>query len=103
MLPAYARTEFTPSLNSESSLAVGTTNDVYQFRYLLTLIDFVAACNRVFDAMRDVILQHFFLDAAERGTNRGNLRDDIDAVTIVFDHFKQAADLAFDTAQSFLA
>src|SRR6202011_5968591 len=38
----------------------------------------------------------------QRGPHRRNLRDDIDAVTVVVDHFGQAADLAFDPAQPFL-
>src|SRR5260221_9156724 len=53
--------------------------------------------------MRHAIPRHFFLDAPECCTNRRDLRDDIDAVAVLVDHFRQAADLAFDPAQAFLA
>src|SRR5258708_2065830 len=56
----------------------------------------------MFDAVRHVIPQPLFLDAPQRGAPRGNLRDDIDAVAILVDHFRQAADLAFDPAQALL-
>jgi hypothetical protein len=36
---------------SEPRLSVGSTNDVYQFRYFLTLIGLVAAGDRVFNTM----------------------------------------------------
>jgi len=53
--------------------------------------------------MRHVIPEHFFLDAAERGAHGRDLRDDIDAITILVNHFGQAANLALDPAQAFLA
>jgi hypothetical protein len=84
-------------------LPVRPANHGHQLRYLFPLIGLVAAGDRVFDAMRHVILQHLFLDAPERGSNRRYLRDDIDAVAILVDHLGQAADLAFDPAQAFLA
>ena len=43
-----------------------------------------------------MISEHLFLDAPQRGPDRGDLRDDINAVAILFDHFGQAADLTFD-------
>jgi hypothetical protein len=43
------------------------TDHGYQFRYLFPLIGLVAACDRVLDATRHVISEHFFLDAPERG------------------------------------
>src|SRR5436190_22062404 len=50
-----------------------------------------------------MISKHFFLDAAERGAHRRNLRDDIDAIAVLVNHFGQAANLALDPAQAFLA
>jgi len=50
--------------------------------------------------MRDVILQHLFLDAAKRGADGGDLGDDIDAVAVVLDHAGEPAHLAFDPAQA---
>jgi P-type Cu+ transporter len=83
-------------------LPVRPADHVYQFRYLLTLIRLVAARDRAFDAMRYVIPQHFFLDPAERGAHRRDLRDNVDAVTVLVDHLGEAADLALDPAQAFL-
>jgi hypothetical protein len=83
-------------------LSVGPTDNCHQFRDLGTLIGLVATRNRVFDTMRHVIPEHFFLDTPERGAHRRNLRDDIDAVAILIHHLGQAADLALDPAQAFL-
>ena len=66
------------------------------------LIGLVAARDRVLDAMGDVILQHLLLDPAQRGAHRRDLRDDVDAVAVLLDHLRQAADLALDPAQPFL-
>src|SRR6266481_8239429 len=52
--------------------------------------------------MRHVISQHFFLDPAERGAHRRDLRNNVDAVAVLVDHLGEAADLAFDPAQAFL-
>jgi YHS domain-containing protein len=54
------------------------------------------------DAMRHVILQHLFLNAAKRGAHRRDLRDDVDAIAVLVDHLREAADLALDPAQAFL-
>src|SRR5262245_137631 len=54
------------------------------------------------DAMRDMIAQNFLLDAAQRRAHRGDLRDDVDAVAVLVDHLRQAADLALDPAQALL-
>src|SRR5438045_2409710 len=52
--------------------------------------------------MRDVILQHLFLDASKRGAHGRDLRHDIDAVAVLIHHLRQAADLALDAAEAFL-
>jgi hypothetical protein len=49
-----------------------------------------------------MIPQHLFLDAPERGPHRRYLRDDIDAIAVLVDHFRQAANLALDPAQPLL-
>src|SRR5215472_12245401 len=54
------------------------------------------------DAMGDVVAQYLFLDAAERGANRRNLRHDVDAIAILLDHLREAANLALDPAEAFL-
>jgi hypothetical protein len=78
------------------------SDDIHQFGDLAELIRLVPARNRVFYAMRDMILQDFFFCSAQGGTNRRDLGDDFDAVAVFLDHFGQPADLAFDTAETFL-
>jgi YHS domain-containing protein len=82
-------------------LSVRPANHGYQFRYLFPLIGLVAACDRVFDAMGQVVSEHFFLDAPKRGPDRQDLGDNIDAIAVLVDHFGQAANLALDPAQAF--
>lgn len=90
-----ARSRFMPS-------SVGSTDNCHQFRDLGTLIGLIATRNRVFDTMRHVIPEHFFLHTPKRGADRRDLRDDIDAVAILIHHLGQAADLALNPAQAFL-
>ena len=51
-------------------------------------------------AMVQMILHQIASDAAERFLDGGDLRDDVGAVAVFFDHFLQAADLAFDAAET---
>jgi hypothetical protein len=81
---------------------VRPADDGHQFGDLVALVVLIAARDGVLDAMADVIAQHLFLDPPQRGTYRGNLRDDVDAVAVLVDHFRQAADLALDPAQTLL-
>jgi P-type Cu+ transporter len=50
--------------------------------------------------MRDVIAQDFLFHAAQRGADRADLRDDVDAVALVLNHASKAAHLPFDAIQS---
>src|SRR4051794_28289407 len=52
--------------------------------------------------MRHVILQHFFFHAPERGPDRRDLGDDIDAIAVLVHHPGQAAHLALDAVQTLL-
>src|SRR4051812_18806185 len=72
-------------------LSVRPTYHCHQLRYFRALIGLVAARDRVFDAMRHVILEHFFLDAPQRGPDRRDLGDDIDAIAALADHLRDAA------------
>ena len=51
--------------------------------------------------MGDVILQDFFLDTAQCGAHRRNLRDDVDTVALLLDHLRKTANLALDPAETF--
>jgi hypothetical protein len=47
-----------------------------------------------------MVLEDFVFDAPQRRPHRLYLRQDIDAVPVVLDHARNAAHLAFDTAQA---
>jgi len=49
--------------------------------------------------MADVVMHEFLFDAPQRRPNRADLRDDIDAVAILFDHTRKAAHLTFDAVE----
>nr|BCF31651.1 hypothetical protein XF15B_07220 [Bradyrhizobium diazoefficiens] len=51
--------------------------------------------------MGDVVLQDLLLDPAQRGAHRRDLRHDVDAVAVFLYHFRQAANLALDPAETF--
>ena len=76
---------------------------VHQLGDLLALIGLVAARDRVLDPMRDLILQHFILEPAQRRGHGGAMRDDVDALTVLVDHAREPAHLAFDPVETFLA
>ena len=52
------------------------------------------------DAMRHMVTQNFPFNAAKRGTHGGDLRHDVDAVAVVFDHTRKAAHLSLDPLQA---
>ena len=52
--------------------------------------------DRVFDAMREVILQDLGLDLARGSHYRLQLVDDLNAIAVFLNHADEAADLAFD-------
>ncbi len=64
------------------------------------LIRCVAGNDRMLDTMFDVVVKNRVLDLLERGLHRPDLVDDIDAVAVVRDHARDAANLALDAAQS---
>ena len=83
------------------SSAIASCQDVHQFRDLTALLLLVAARDRMFDAMGNVIPQNLLLDFPQSGTNCGNLRYDVDAVTVLSKHFRKSTDLTFDAAKAF--
>jgi hypothetical protein len=80
--------------------AVASDQNIHQFRDLAALFLLVAACDCMFDAVGNVVPQDFFFNFAQRGTNGGNLRHDVDAIAVVFKHFRKPANLTFDTAKA---
>src|SRR5438067_58517 len=79
-----------------ASLAFGPGKHVHQFGDLAPLLGLAAGCDCVLDTMRDMIAQHFVLDAPQRCAHGRDLGDDVDAITVLFDHAREPAHLAFD-------
>jgi hypothetical protein len=82
-------------------LLARSADDIHQFRDLLAPLPFVTGGNGMFDTGRNMIAQYFFLRTAQRRAHRRNLRHHINAIAIVFDHSRNATDLAFDTIEPF--
>lgn len=86
-----------------SQSALGATDDRHQFLDLAALLRLVAGRNGVFDAMADVVAKNFLFEPAQRGADRGDLRHDVDAVAILFDHAGKSADLSLDLRKALRA
>lgn len=54
----------------------------------------------MFDTVANMIAQDFFFKATQRGPDSGDLRHDVDAVAILFDHAGKPADLPLDLRQA---
>ena len=80
-------------------LTLGAGYDIHQFGNLTPLLGAIARDDRILDAMTDMVAQDFFLRASQGCPYRGNLRDDVDAIPIFFDHPGKAADLACDPVE----
>ncbi len=90
-----------PALRVESrGSAAGAAEHVDQLGDLLPLLALIAGGDRVLDAVRDVVAQHLFLDLAERGPYRRDLRDDVDTVPIVLDHAGNTPHLPLDADET---
>jgi hypothetical protein len=48
----------------------------------------------------DVVLEHLQRDRLERGVDRAELREDVDAVAVVLDHARDPAHLALDAGEA---
>jgi hypothetical protein len=59
---------------------------IHKFGNLAALLVGITTYDCVLDAMRDVLAQDFFLDTFQRRAHSRDLRDDVDAVTILLDH-----------------
>lgn len=86
-----------------TALTLGTAKNLDQFRDLLALVCLVARRDGMFHAVTDMVAQYFVLDAIERRFHRIDLGDDVDAIAVFLQHFGNAAYLAFDAGEPFLA
>src|SRR5207253_3852421 len=59
----------------------------------------IAAADRCLDAMMEMIVQHLGLDLRQRGADRLELGEHIDAVALFLDHAGDAAHLTLDPAE----
>src|ERR1700675_655354 len=60
----------------------------------------VTGCERVRDAVPDVVLEQLHREALERGRDGGDLREDVDAVPLLLDHPLDPAYLPLDAMQA---
>ena len=81
----------------------GAAEEGNELGNLPALVCFIAGRNGIVDAMCDVILEDFFLDATQGGPNCRYLRYNVYAVAVFIDHTRKAADLTFDAIQSLKA
>jgi hypothetical protein len=72
-------------------LPLGTAYHFHEFSDLSPLLGSIARDDRILDATSDMVAQDFFLHASKRCPDRGNLRDDVDAIAILFDHANKTA------------
>lgn len=82
---------------------IGTRYDVHQLDDLASLLCPVSGSDGILDAMGNMVLQDFFFRPSKCCAHRSDLRDDVDAIAIVFNHAGEAADLTFDPAEPLLA
>ena len=80
-------------------LSVGAANNLHQLGDLAPLSGLVAGCDRILDAVRDMIAQDFLLGTPQCGAHSRNLRNDVNAVAIFSDHARKAANLPLDSVQ----
>lgn len=82
------------------SLSIGAADDVHQFLDLAALISLVPRFNRMIDAIRDVVTKYFLFDPPQSGTYGSDLRYDVNAISVLFDHTRQAPHLTFDAGET---
>src|SRR5262249_19954737 len=83
-----------------AELPLRAADDLHQLFNLSALIGLVAGGDCAFHAMGEVVAQDFLLHSPQRGANRRNLRHDVDAIAVRFNHARDPAHLAFDPVQS---
>ena len=71
-----------------------------QFFRLLASGSFVARAQSASDAVADVLVENLEREGLERRVDRRDLREDVDAVAVLFDHALDAPHLALDPVQA---
>ncbi|CAN1723238.1 protein of unknown function [Hyphomicrobium sp. 1Nfss2.1] len=88
---------------SDHSSALGARKNFHQLGHLLTLLIGVPAGDGMLDAVRHVIPQHLFLDPSQRRPHSRQLRENVDAVTVLGHHARNPAHLALYAAKALQA
>jgi hypothetical protein len=86
-----------------SILAVGSAYDSHKFFNLAALLRFGSCGYCVFNAMPHMISKDFFLQSSQRRSHGRYLRNDIDAVPVLFHHAGKPADLTLNPSEAFPA
>jgi hypothetical protein len=84
-------------------LPVGATHNGHELFDLPALVSLVTGVDRVLDTMGHVVTKDFFFKSPQGGTHSSNLRYDINAISVLFDHFGESSDLPFDAGEAFSA
>jgi hypothetical protein len=93
----------TPVLCGVPFLAVGAADHSHQLFDLPALIGLAAGVYGVFDTVTNMVAKDFLLDPSQGSTDGGDLRHDVDTVSIVLDHAGEAPDLPFDPVEALRA
>lgn len=83
-------------------LSGAASQNIDEFADFFALVVFVTASDRVLNAMADVFAQDFFFGPSQCCAHRRNLSDDINAISIIFDHARQPTDLTFNAVEALL-
>ena len=68
----------------------------HELGHLAALLFGISARDRVLDAGIHVVLQDLALDLAKRGLHGGDLGENVDAITLLADHARDASHLPLD-------
>jgi hypothetical protein len=78
-----------------------SSEDVHQLRHLFALFGLVARGDRVLHAMGNMVAEEVVLDPAQGGPYRADLGYQVNAITLLIDHFGNASHLAFNAIELF--
>ena len=86
-----------PSFQGSAAASIKHFDQLLHFRTPVT----ITSCGEgIGDTMVEMMRQDFLLYLVERGAERSDLREYVDAVAVFFDHACHAAHLALNTAES---
>src|SRR6186713_2512462 len=100
MLPQHSRQKRVWSIRAFETyrrpsllLPVGAAHNSHELLDLPALICLVAELDGVLDTVRHVVTKDFLLQTPQSSTHSCNLRYDVNAISILLDHFGESSDL----------